>query len=307
MKLAKSKEERLVDLDEIKTQFDIGRVLGDGNFAVVNACQHRDTGHEYAMKIIDKSKLRGKEHMIDNEIAIMKACHQENLVKLYEEFETREEIYLVMEYVKGGDLFDAIKNSVRFTEPVASKMSADMTNALFYLHSRGIVHRDVKPENLMVMRNKDNSMTLKLGDFEIGYGLEVDMWAVGIITYILLCGFPPFRATDNKQTELFEYIKAGEYEFLSPYWDAVSAEAIDLIRHLLVVDKRSRYTAVEVLCHPWIITVGGSKELPDLFPQYQEKYREVIIAQGKANYAEWKEHRGRIFANSNHNTSLTKL
>jgi len=73
------------------------------------------------------------------------------------------------------------------------------------------------------------------------------------------------------------------------------------------VDKRSRYTAVEVLCHPWIITVGGSKELPDLFPQYQEKYREVIIAQGKANYAEWKEHRGRIFANSNHNTSLTKL
>ena len=87
-------------MEEIREKYDIGRTLGDGNFAVVKMCQHRDTGHQYAMKVIDKAKLKGKEHMIDNEIAIMKACNQENLVKLHDEFETREEIYLVMELVK---------------------------------------------------------------------------------------------------------------------------------------------------------------------------------------------------------------
>ncbi|ESO87761.1 hypothetical protein LOTGIDRAFT_194203, partial [Lottia gigantea] len=263
----------------------MGRVLGDGNFAVVKQSRLRSTGQEFGIKVIDKSKLKGKEHMVENEIEIMKECNHFNIVKLYEEFETRDRLYLVMELVKGGDLFDAITQSVKFTEIEAARMVKDLCNALFYLHSRNIVHRDLKPENLLVHRNKDGTVSLKLADFglamevndliytvcgtptyvapeilsEIGYSLEVDMWAVGVIMYILLCGFPPFRSPDRKQTELFAMIKAGEYEFVMPYWDGTSLYAKNLIGHLLVVDRTKRYSSIDVLSHPWIIFNGEAK------------------------------------------------
>ncbi|KAL5011086.1 hypothetical protein ScPMuIL_013391 [Solemya velum] len=279
----KTKLERQVSSDDfVLKQFDLGRTLGDGNFAIVRQAKFKANSSDYALKIIDKPKLKGKEHMVENEIDIMKDCHHHNIVKLYEEYETADKLYLVMELVKGGDLFDAITQSVKFGEVDSAGMVKDLCSALFYLHSRSIVHRDLKPENLLVHRNKDSSITLKLADFglamevkdliytvcgtptyvapeilsEIGYGIEVDMWAVGVITYILLCGFPPFRSPDRNQTELFEFIKAGEYEFLSPYWDNISASAKDLIEHLLVVDRKRRYTAIDVLSHPWIICAG---------------------------------------------------
>ncbi|XP_052252518.1 serine/threonine-protein kinase DCLK1-like isoform X2 [Dreissena polymorpha] len=279
----KTKLERQISNDNhVLAKYELGRTLGDGNFAIVRLSKMKATGVEYAMKVIDKPKLKGKEHMVENEIEIMKDCNHPNIVKLYEEYETSDKIYLVMELVKGGDLFDAITQSVKFGEVDSAHMVKDLCSALFYLHSRIIVHRDLKPENLLVHRNKDMTISLKLADFglamdvkeaiytvcgtptyvapeilsEIGYGLEVDMWAVGVITYILLCGFPPFRSPDRNQTELFEFIKAGEYEFLSPYWDNISSSAKDLIEHLLVVDKKRRYTAIDVLCHPWILCGG---------------------------------------------------
>jgi serine/threonine protein kinase len=136
---------------------------------------------------------------------------------LHEEFETHDEVYLVTDLVKGGDLFDAITQSVKFNEKDAAGMVRDLADALFYMHSKNIVHRDLKPENLLVMRRKDGSINIKLADFglamevnkpiytvcgtptyvapeilaETGYGLEVDLWATGVIAYILLCGFPP--------------------------------------------------------------------------------------------------------------------
>uniref|UniRef100_A0A1I8FY28 non-specific serine/threonine protein kinase n=1 Tax=Macrostomum lignano TaxID=282301 RepID=A0A1I8FY28_9PLAT len=242
----------------INERFELGKTMGDGNFAIVRACVKKESRNEYAMKVIDKSKLRGKEHMVINEVRIMKMCQHHNIVRLVEEYETRTEIYLVMELVKGGDLFDAISQVVKFNETQAAHMVADMANALFYLHSRNIVHRDLKPENLLVYRTKDNRISLKLGDFGLAmevekpiytvcgtptyvapeileergeycycftsrrYGLEVDLWALGVITYILLCGFPPFRSRERRQTELFQFIKSGVFEFLSPYWDHIS-------------------------------------------------------------------------------------
>lgn len=295
-------QRRVSDAQHILDKYETGRVLGDGNFAVVKQARLKNSNNEYAMKIIDKSKLKGKEHMIENEIEIMKRCNHPNLVKLKEEFETVDEIYLIMELVKGGDLFDAITQSVKFSEKEAALMIKDLTSALFYMHSRRVVHRDMKPENLLVQRNKDGSMTLKLADFglamdvrspiftvcgtptyvapeilsEIGYGLEIDMWAIGVIAYILLCGFPPFRSPDRNQTELFEFIKAGEYEFLSPYWDKISRSAKDLIENLLIVEKRKRYTAIDVLCHPWIITLASSIPPPDNMADYRRKLREEL-------------------------------
>ncbi|MBN3300791.1 DCLK3 kinase, partial [Amia calva] len=233
---------------DIESYYEIGRVIGDGNFAVVKECKLRNTDCAYAMKIIDKAKLKGKEHMIKNEISIIKSLSHPNIVKLLQDYETEGDIYLIMEFVHGGDLFDAITESVKFTEHNASLMVNDLCQALAYIHGKSIVHRDLKPENLLVQHNEDGSTTLKLADFglamvvtepiftvcgtptyvapeilsEKGYSVPVDMWATGVIVYILLCGFPPFRSLERDQEELFEIIQLGEYEFLPPYWDNIS-------------------------------------------------------------------------------------
>uniref|UniRef100_A0A8C8ASD8 non-specific serine/threonine protein kinase n=1 Tax=Otus sunia TaxID=257818 RepID=A0A8C8ASD8_9STRI len=267
---------------DVEKHYEIGRTIGDGNFAVVKECRHCDTNQIYAMKIVDKSKLKGKEDMMESEILIIRSLSHPNIVSLIEVYETEAEIYLILEYVPGGDLFDAIIESVKFTEHDAAVMITDLCEALVYIHSKNIVHRDLKPENLLVQHNADKSTTLKLADFglakqvtkpiftvcgtptyvapeilaEKGYGLEVDMWAAGVILYILLCGFPPFRSQDRDQEELFQIIQLGHYEFLSPYWDNISAAAKDLITRLLIVDPQKRYTARQVLQHPWIRTAG---------------------------------------------------
>merc|ERR1719383_1434693 len=267
----------ICDIHPVKVVLDrysLGKQIGDGNFAVVRTCRaskklvyriHRMAGpalgygasvglmgSEFAMKVIDKAKLGGKEEMVRSEVSIMKRCSHPNIVQLFEEYETNDSIYLVMELVKDGDLFDAITRHQKFEERVAARMVRDVASALSYLHSSSIVHRDLKPENLLVVYGKESpggggggggAPSLKLADFglamvveeplvtvcgtptyvapeiltETGYGLPVDIWALGIITYILLCGFPPFRSPERRQSELFEIIKRGEFEYLSPY------------------------------------------------------------------------------------------
>ncbi|KAF6778736.1 hypothetical protein AHF37_01978 [Paragonimus kellicotti] len=138
------------DPEVLQKRYHIGRILGDGNFAVVRLARRRETGQLCAMKIIDKAKLKGKENMLQNEISIMHQCNHPNIVRLIEEFETPKEVWLTMEFVKDGDLFDGITKSVKFSEPVAAVIVADLANALFYLHCRSIVHRDLKPENVLV-------------------------------------------------------------------------------------------------------------------------------------------------------------
>ena len=135
---------------DIKELFEIGKKLGDGNFAVVRECFHKQTDEKFALKIIDRSKMKGKEKMLDNEIQIMKRCNHQNIVKLFDDFHAETEVYLVMELVSGGDLFDAISTAVKFSEPEAANYVHDVCSALHYLHKRKIVHRDLKPENLLV-------------------------------------------------------------------------------------------------------------------------------------------------------------
>ncbi|XP_074466318.1 serine/threonine-protein kinase DCLK1-like isoform X3 [Sebastes fasciatus] len=266
----------------ISDRYKVGRMLGDGNFAVVRECVEHTTGREYALKIINKGKCRGKEHMIQNEVAILRRVKHPNIVLLIEEVDTYSELYLVMELVKGGDLFDAITSANRYTERDASGMLYNLANAIKYLHSLNIVHRDIKPENLLVYEHGDGSKSLKLGDFglatvvdgplhtvcgtptyvapeiiaETGYGLKVDIWAAGVITYILLCGFPPFRGSSDDQEVLFDQILMGQLEFPLPYWDNVSETAKELIRSMLEVEVDQRYTALQVLEHPWVTDEG---------------------------------------------------
>ncbi|KAJ8000659.1 hypothetical protein DPEC_G00182660 [Dallia pectoralis] len=269
-----------VSTTSVLEKYKIGKVIGDGNFAVVKDCVERSTGREYALKIIDKAKCSGKEHLIENEVAVLRRVKHPNIIQLIEEVDTPGELYLVMELVKGGDLFDAITFSTKYTERDASVMVHNLADALDYLHSMNIVHRDIKPENLLVCENPDGIKSLKLGDFglatvvegplhtvcgtptyvapeiiaEAGYGLKVDIWATGVITYILLCGFPPFRSENNLQEDLFDQILVGRLDFPSPYWDNITDLAKELIGRMLRVNVEARYAAQDVLSHPWVVT-----------------------------------------------------
>ncbi|XP_060929106.1 serine/threonine-protein kinase DCLK1-like [Limanda limanda] len=269
----------------ITERYKVGRTLGDGNFAVVRECVEKSTGREFALKIISKDKCKGKEHMIQSEVSILRRVKHPNIVLLIEEMDTQSELYLVMELVKGGDLFDAITSSNKYTERDASCMLFNLASAIKYLHGLNIVHRDIKPENLLVYEHVDGSKSLKLGDFglativngplytvcgtptyvapeivaETGYGLKIDIWAAGVITYILLCGFPPFRGGDKDQEDLFEHILSGQLDFPSAYWDNVSDPAKTLINGMLQVEAELRYTAAQVLDHPWVNDEGASE------------------------------------------------
>uniref|UniRef100_A0A674JLL5 Serine/threonine-protein kinase DCLK2 n=1 Tax=Terrapene triunguis TaxID=2587831 RepID=A0A674JLL5_9SAUR len=262
----------------ILEKYRVGKVIGDGNFAVVKECVERATGKEFALKIIDKAKCCGKEHLIENEVSILRQVKHPNIIMLIEEMDTPTELYLVMELVKGGDLFDAITSSTKYTERDGSAMVYNLASALKYLHGLNIVHRDIKPENLLVCEYSDGTKSLKLGDFglatvveeplytvcgtptyvapeiiaETGYGLKVDIWAAGVITYILLCGFPPFRSENNLQEDLFDQILIGKLEFPSPYWDNITDSAKELISLMLQVNVEARYTAAQILGHPWV-------------------------------------------------------
>jgi len=269
---------------EISLKYIVGDIIGDGNFAVVRKCRSRKTKSDFALKIIDKSKCQGKEHMIESEIAILTLVAHPHVIELLEVFDFPDEKYLVTEYVRGGDLFDAIAIDTKYSERVSRRMIGDMTSALKYLHDKMIVHRDIKPENLLVLylepedRGPERLRSLKLGDFglaqlvseplftvcgtptyvapeilaETGYGVKVDVWATGVIMYILLVGFPPFSSRTNNQEELFDQILSGLFEFNSPDWDDITYSAKELISWMLQVDPLQRYSAYEILEHPWI-------------------------------------------------------
>ncbi|XP_077400132.1 serine/threonine-protein kinase DCLK2-like [Vanacampus margaritifer] len=285
----------------ISSKYKIGKVIGDGNFAVVKECVERSNGQEFALKIIDKARCCGKEHLIENEVAVLRRVRHPSIIQLIEVDETPSQLFLVMELVKGGDLFDAITSSTKYSEHDAGAMVYNLGGAIKYLHRMNIVHRDIKPENLLVCEYPDGTKSLKLGDFglatvvegplytvcgtptyvapeiiaETGYGLKVDIWAAGIITYILLCGFPPFRSENNVQEELFDQILRGKLEFPSPDWDTIGLPAKMLISQMLQVNVDARFTADEILSHPWVSddapidsgneeTSGTEKESPGL-------------------------------------------
>uniref|UniRef100_A0A3Q2ZNE3 Serine/threonine-protein kinase DCLK3 n=1 Tax=Kryptolebias marmoratus TaxID=37003 RepID=A0A3Q2ZNE3_KRYMA len=262
--------EKKLRLSDVERCYEIGRVIGDGNFAVVRECRRRDDGQACAVKVVERSKLVGREHMMQNELSLLGSLCHPRIVRLLAHHHTPAHSYLVMELVSGGDLFEAISERGKFSEAEAGLMVSDVSDALNYIHCRSIVHRDLKPENLLV--------SIRLGDFglamvvtepvfticgtptyvapeilrETGYGVAVDVWAQGVILYILLCGFAPFRSRDRNQEELFKLIKQAQLLFPSPYWDCITEEAKSLVRSLLQPDPAVRLTAEQTLQHKWV-------------------------------------------------------
>ncbi|KAL1505322.1 hypothetical protein ABEB36_004914 [Hypothenemus hampei] len=262
----------------MKGKYSVGKMIGDGNFAVVRLCKHVITEKEYALKIIDKSKCKGKENMIENEVRILRTVTHPNIISLLEDHDTKTMLYLVCEYVPGGDLFDVITVAQKFSEEQAALMIKHLASGLAYLHNLNIVHRDIKPENLLVELDNGKVKCLKLGDFglacevngplytvcgtptyvapeilaETGYGLKIDVWAAGVILYILLCGYPPFVSQDNDQEKLFDCILSGQYDFPDEFWQDVSSLAKELIQNMLQLLPDLRFSADDVLDHPWL-------------------------------------------------------
>ncbi|CAH1105571.1 unnamed protein product [Psylliodes chrysocephalus] len=274
-----SEDSNLLLPPPLKNKYTVGRkVIGDGNFAVVKLCRDNETNKEYALKIIDKSKCKGKEDMIENEVKILRKVNHQNIMALIADSDTKNILFLVCEYVSGGDLFDQITIAQKYSEEQAALMINHLVSALAYLHGMNIVHRDVKPENLLVELHNNRIKLLKLGDFglacevtrplytvcgtptyvapeilaETGYTLKIDVWAAGVILYILLCGYPPFVSQDNDQERLFDCILSGQYEFPEEYWQDVSSSAKELIQNMLQLDPDLRFSAEDVLDHPWL-------------------------------------------------------
>ncbi|XP_050082598.1 serine/threonine-protein kinase GL21140 [Anopheles aquasalis] len=264
---------------ELQAKYTLGSIIGDGNFAVVLKLKDKQKHSEYALKIIDKSKCSGKDHYLAAEIRVMKKLNHPYIIQLVHDIETMKNMYLVLELVRGGDLFDAITRVTRFSENQSKIMMKHLASAMSYLHSLSIVHRDIKPENLLVELDSDgNVVLLKLGDFglacevtepllsicgtptyvapeilmESGYGVKIDVWAAGIILYILLCGFPPFVSPDNQQEQLFDAILNGYFDFPAPYWNNIGDSVRDLIINMLQSDPELRFSSEDILDHPWL-------------------------------------------------------
>ncbi|ESO89987.1 hypothetical protein LOTGIDRAFT_178957 [Lottia gigantea] len=263
-------------------EYSQGKDLGQGSTASVHKCQHKGTGQFWAAKIIRKNV---QKKIVLTEIGILLKIRHPNVVRLKEVFETEDRIIMILELVTGGELFDRIVTTGHYSEKDAAKAVLDILTAVDHLHDNGVVHRDLKPENILYADLKGNS-PLKVADFGLSQIIEpevkmsticgtpgycapeilsgkkyektVDIWSVGVITYILLSGYEPFYEDNEKK--MYKRIIKGEYSFPSPIWDNVSENAKDLIRKMLHMDSKKRLTAKQALKHPWVRGIAAKAE-----------------------------------------------
>ncbi|EJU01241.1 kinase-like protein [Dacryopinax primogenitus] len=266
----------------VPCQYRTGKTLGSGTYAIVKEAVHIKTGEYFACKVINKKLMEGREHMVRNEIAVLKKVSRgnRNIVTLHDYFETAHNLYLVFDLCTGGELFDRICAKGYYYEPDASVLIHTLMTAVEYIHGCGIVHRDLKPENLL-FRSRLEGADVMIADFglsrimdsdqltqltevcgtpgymapeifrKLGHSKPVDIWAMGVIAYFLLGGYTPFDR-DSPQEEA-EAICAGDFKFEpAEYWVNVSDTAKNFIRTCLTIDQNKRPTAKQCLQHPWL-------------------------------------------------------
>mmetsp|Transcript_39194 Transcript_39194/g.57605 ORF Transcript_39194/g.57605 Transcript_39194/m.57605 type:complete len:501 (-) Transcript_39194:211-1713(-) len=284
----------------IAKHYKLGKIIGEGSFAVVKVGTCLKTGERVALKVINKLDADYDEEFLDREIMTMKkGCEHPNCVRLYSVWDEPKKTYLVLELLTGGTVMDRIVETDHFSERQAAKVTSGVLMALEHIHSLGIAHRDLKPENLMYKSHDVNSPdydTVKVADFGLAnwnfsrkgtmrtacgtpnyiapevilvdegierttYGTAVDVWSLGVVLYVMLCGFAPF--THENTAALFNMITKGDYTFPSPYWDGISDQAKHLVSQMLNTDPETRETASMLLKHPWIqdahVNASGDK------------------------------------------------
>ncbi|CAH0521857.1 unnamed protein product [Peronospora belbahrii] len=266
-----------IDLASFHRFYKLGRKLGSGAFSVVHIATHRETRKQVAVKCIAKASLGPQDvHSLKQEVEVMSSLNHPNIVPLLDYFEEDRYYYIVTPLCTGGELFDDLVKRKSYTEEDARVLMRKLAGAIHYLHSRGIVHRDLKPENILLKTSAPGAEVM-IADFGFArpmngsrhgtacgtpgyvapevvqgepYGAQVDCWSLGVILFILLCGYPPFPGVNHAKV-LDKVVKA-EYKFESPYWDEVSDEAKDLVSELLTVDRTKRLDVSGILAHPWM-------------------------------------------------------
>jgi len=300
-------EEKIAQQDiangNVEDMYTIGEELGRGAFSVVRRGTKKGSSDKVALKFIEKKFVKKKHiEQLRREIDIMQKVDHKNVLALKGIHENDTHLTLVMELVDGGELFYKIVDRGSFTEKDARNVVRQVCRGVAYLHSMAIAHRDLKPENLLCDGEGD-SMTIKIADFGLSkifgegetletscgtpdyvapevltgsaYDNAVDMWSVGVITYILLCGFPPFYAPS--QNVLFEKILSADYDFPDPEWTHVSDAAKNFIRHLIVKEPDARYSAAAALEDPWLAGTDNvqQQDLHSNFAEKMKKYNET--------------------------------
>jgi len=262
-----------VSIMAMEDKYEIGAQIGQGSFASVFKGRNNFTGDEVAIKVVNKKNIKAKElELLTREVKIMTKLRHPNIVRLYDLFDGPSKLYIVLELVPGGELFDQIVNKGSFGEQDAKNLIQQLLQGVDYMHKNGVVHRDLKPENLLCV----DETKIKIADFGMSkdvqmgalqttvgtpsyiapevltggiYDSECDIWSVGVLSYVLLCGYTPFYGENQKQ--LFDRILKADVEFFSPEWDEVSQEARDFVKNLLQREPTKRPTAEEALQHPW--------------------------------------------------------
>ncbi|KAL3762817.1 hypothetical protein ACHAW5_011275 [Stephanodiscus triporus] len=264
----------------------ISTVLGKGHHGIVQECVHRRTRRIHACKSIDKSKIRRLDH-VQREIHLLSQMNHHGIMKMVDCYEDAEHVHIITEKYTGGELFDEISENTSpngcLSEEKTFGIIKSLLESVNYLHENDIVHRDIKPENILFESEQKDA--IKLIDFGLSrrhekgeasmsnpvgtayymspellkgnYDKSCDIWSIGVVAYILLCGYPPFNGDNDN--DIFESIKRGHFDFPNQAWSNKSDLARDFIKCLLRRDPRKRLTAKEALRHPWITKTTHSE------------------------------------------------
>ena len=280
-----SKEELIkISKEPVANYYIILKDLGHGSYGQVKKVKHKKMNEVRAMKITNKKSVSSKY-----EIEILRKISHPNITNIFEIFEDSKKYYIIMEFLEGGELFDAITSIGSFSEESACQIMKQILSAIFYLHSSNIVHRDLKPENIMLLQKPQNdNYHIKLIDFGtakefkpgkkmckfIGtsyyiapevlkerYDEKCDVWSCGIILYILLCGYPPFNGNTN--VEIFQAIQNQNPIFTGEEWEDITSEAKDLIKLMLKKNPNERWSAEQCLKHKWFKMLEDNENKKD--------------------------------------------
>ena len=278
-----------INFKSLLDQYEIENKLGKGKFGLVKLAKHKETGRLVAIKIMAKKNMNNQDlELAKTEIDILKVSQHPNIIKLYDVYDTADFIYIVMEYCSGGDLFGYLeKRGFKLPEPRACEIIHKLAMAIFYIHSYGIVHRDLKPENIL-MTDQTERADIRLLDFGLGkivgptdkcnepygtlsyvapevlkekpYDKSVDLWSLGIITYLMLCGFLPFD-DETSEREIARQTIQDPVPYPSQVWGKISKEARRFVDGLLRKNPSERMTIKQVLEHEWFKQYSKSPEL----------------------------------------------
>ncbi|XP_034377474.1 serine/threonine-protein kinase 33 [Arvicanthis niloticus] len=278
---------RMDNGSDIEGFYTFGKILGQGSFGMVIEAIDKETGAKWAIKKVNKEKAGSSAvKLLEREVNILKTVKHQHIIHLEQVFETPQKMYLVMELCEDGELKEVLDQKGHFSENETRLIIQSLASAIAYLHNKDIVHRDLKLENIMVKSsfiddNNEMNLNIKVTDFGLAvqkhgsrsesmmqttcgtpiymapevinahdYSQQCDIWSIGVIMYILLCGEPPFMA--NSEEKLFELIKKGELQFEDPVWDSVSDSAKNALKQLMKVDPAHRITAKELLDNQWL-------------------------------------------------------